>query len=170
METTIRSARDADADELRALDERTWSPLMTPATRAELSRPFFSPSCGPDDVLVAVRDGALAGYVQLAAPTALAASRHVLEVKGLVVDPAHRRRGVATLLLRAAMREAERRGARRLTLRVLAHNAAARSLYEACGFAVEGVLRGEFLLDGAYVDDVLMALALPPADSSSRIG
>jgi RimJ/RimL family protein N-acetyltransferase len=25
------------------------------------------------------------------------------------------------------------------------------------GFEVEGVLRGEFLIDGSYVDDVLMA-------------
>ena len=32
--------------------------------------------------------------------------------------------------------------------------------YERCGFVVEGVLRGEFHLDGEYVDDVLMALDL----------
>ena len=37
---------------------------------------------------------------------------------------------------------------------------AARGLYEAAGFEVEGVLRGEFLLEGDYVDDVLMALDL----------
>jgi hypothetical protein len=30
----------------------------------------------------------------------------------------------------------------------------------ACGFAVEGVLRGEFRLDGRYLDDILMARAL----------
>ena len=58
------------------------------------------------------------------------------------------------------MREAASRGARRLTLRVLGPNAVARGLYEACGFTVEGVLREEFLLDGRYVDDVLMALEL----------
>jgi RimJ/RimL family protein N-acetyltransferase len=40
---------------------------------------------------------------------------------------------------------------------VLGPNAAARALYESCGFTVEGVLREEFLLDGQYVDDVLMA-------------
>jgi RimJ/RimL family protein N-acetyltransferase len=60
----------------------------------------------------------------------------------------------------AAATEARARGARRLTLRVLAHNEAARRLYDRSGYIVEGVLRGEFRLDGEYVDDVLMALDL----------
>jgi RimJ/RimL family protein N-acetyltransferase len=33
-------------------------------------------------------------------------------------------------------------------------------LYEQAGFVVEGVLKGEFFLDGKYVDDMLMALDL----------
>ena len=45
-------------------------------------------------------------------------------------------------------------------VRVLAHNEAAVRLYEQAGFVVEGVLRGEFFLDGQYVDDTLMALDL----------
>ncbi len=52
-----------------------------------------------------------------------------------------------------------------MTLRVLGHNHAARGLYESAGFVVEGVLRGEFLLDGVYVDDVAMALDLTSAVS-----
>ncbi|WP_159059185.1 GNAT family N-acetyltransferase, partial [Streptomyces scabiei] len=63
-------------------------------------------------------------------------------------------------LLRAVQDEARRRGARRLTLRVLGHNTAARKLYESEGFVVEGVLPEEFLLDGQYVDDVLMGRRL----------
>ncbi|NUR65391.1 MAG: GNAT family N-acetyltransferase, partial [Streptomyces sp.] len=53
-----------------------------------------------------------------------------------------------------------RRGARRLTLRVLGHNTPARRLYESEGFVVEGVLPEEFLLDGEYVDDVFMGRGL----------
>ena len=63
-------------------------------------------------------------------------------------------------LLDAAVAEARRRGAQRLTLRVLGPNAGARRLYEAAGFVVEGTLRGEFVLDGGLVDDVLMARSL----------
>ncbi|WP_143650286.1 GNAT family N-acetyltransferase, partial [Streptomyces tricolor] len=76
-----------------------------------------------------------------------------------VADEA-RGRGIGRALVRAAVAEARRRGARRLTLRVLAHNTPARSLYEAEGFAVEGVLPGEFLIDGRYVDDVCMGRSL----------
>ncbi|CAM5537162.1 GNAT family N-acetyltransferase OS=Streptomyces alboniger OX=132473 GN=CP975_09635 PE=4 SV=1 [Streptomyces alboniger] len=68
--------------------------------------------------------------------------------------------GVGRALLRAAQEEARLQGARRLTLRVLGHNAPARKLYESEGFVVEGILPEEFLLEGAYVDDVLMGRTL----------
>jgi ribosomal protein S18 acetylase RimI-like enzyme len=111
-------------------------------------------------VLVAVVDGQVAGYVTLKPATELRASDHVLHITGFAVDEALRRRGVGRALMEAAIDEARRRGARRLTLRVLASNLGARRLYERCGFVVEGVLRGEFHLDGEDVDDVLMARAL----------
>ena len=44
----------------------------------------------------------------------------------------------------------------------MATNPSARRLYEFCGFRVEGVLRGEFLIGGVLVDDVLMARDLGP--------
>jgi ribosomal protein S18 acetylase RimI-like enzyme len=111
-------------------------------------------------VLVALVDGEIAGYVTLKPATELQASDHVLHIAGLAVAETVQRRGVGRALMDAAVDEARRRGARRLTLRVLAPNAAARRLYEGCGFVVEGVLRGEFHLDGEDVDDVLMARAL----------
>jgi ribosomal protein S18 acetylase RimI-like enzyme len=64
---------------------------------------------------------------------------------------------VGRALLEAALAEARRRGARKLSLRVLGDNERARALYERAGFEVEGVLRAEFHLDGRDVDDVLMA-------------
>ena len=59
-----------------------------------------------------------------------------------------------------AVEEARRRGCRKLRVRVLVTNAAARALYDAAGFVVEGVLREEFRIDGAFVDDLLMARRL----------
>ncbi|CAM5550048.1 hypothetical protein SVIOM74S_02801 [Streptomyces violarus] len=85
---------------------------------------------------------------------------HVRRIQGLAVSEEVRGRGVGRALVRAAVDEARRRGARRLTLRVLAHNTPARGLYEAEGFVVEGILPEEFLLDGTYVDDVLMGRSL----------
>lgn len=98
--------------------------------------------------------------MQLAHPTPLASNRHVLEIHGLAVEPSHQRTGVARALLDAAVTSARGSGCRKIRLRVLATNEPARGLYASTGFAVEGVLREEFLLEGRYVDDVLMALQL----------
>ncbi len=114
----------------------------------------------PADVLVAEIDGAVAGYVSIRPATELQASTHVQHVNGLAVDPVLQGRGVGRALIEAAAAQARRRWARRLTLRVLGPNLAARRLYESSGFVVEGVLRGEFFLDGEDVDDVLMARTL----------
>lgn len=151
----IRPARPDDAPALRALDRAVWSWDHTPAPRPPADAPF-----AVDGVLVADEGGEVAGYVALGQPTRLESNRHVLSVHGLAVAPAFQGRGLGGALLRAAADAAREQGARRLTLRVLATNVGARALYEACGFVVEGVQRDEFLLDGRYVDDVLMALDL----------
>jgi len=91
------------------------------------------------------------------------ANAHVYLINGLAVDPAHQRRRIGRELVIAAERVARRRGGRRITLRVLGVNANARALYTSCGYRIEGVLEGEFLVDGRYVDDVLMALDLTDA-------
>jgi ribosomal protein S18 acetylase RimI-like enzyme len=158
----IRPATPADEPALRALDLATWSTLSSPAPAPPPDRPFEL-----DGVLVAELEDGIAGYVKVGQALPIEASRHVLEIKGLAVSAAHRRRGVGRALVHAAIAAARDAGGLRLTLRVLAHNEGARALYAACGFEIEGVLRGYFRLDGRYVDDVLMALPLslyPPID------
>ncbi|MEU6842716.1 GNAT family N-acetyltransferase [Streptomyces sp. NPDC046716] len=157
----IRFATLDDDDALGRLDRATWSPLhaVTPPERQPY-QPFFSDRFGPRDHIVAELDGTLVGYVRLGYPTGLPTNAHVRQIQGLAVADAARGRGVGRVLVRAAIGEARRQGARRITLRVLGHNAPARALYASEGFVVEGVLPGEFLLDGAYVDDVLMGHTL----------
>jgi ribosomal protein S18 acetylase RimI-like enzyme len=154
----VRAATEEDRTALRTLDRETWSPVVTPGPEPSDSD---TSSFRPDGMLVAELDGELAGYIKLGRPTRLESNRHVLAIHGLAVDPRHQRRGVAQALIERAIEEAATRGAKRLTLRVLAPNTAARSLYESCGFEVEGVQREEFLLAGRYVDDVLMARRVP---------
>jgi ribosomal protein S18 acetylase RimI-like enzyme len=156
----IRTASHRDEPALRALDLETWSSLSSPVPAPPPEREFDIA-----DVLVSEFDGAIAGYVKLGPVLPIAATDHVLEVKGLAVSPAHRRRGVGRALMDAAIHEAKARGARRLTLRVLGPNVDARALYAACGFEVEGVVRELFFLDGRYVDDVLMAVPLTAGGS-----
>jgi ribosomal protein S18 acetylase RimI-like enzyme len=156
----IRRAVRSDDDELAEIDRLTWSPAITPQVRDATDRPFFVHGLDPADVLVAEVDGVVSGYVAVGPATRLTSGRHVLAIFGLAVSPAQQRRGIARHLMMAAIEAAQARGARRLTLHVLATNHAARRLYERLGFVTEGVLREEFLIEGRYVDDVLMALAL----------
>ena len=156
----IRAAGPPDDRRLAEIDLLTWSPLSSPAARPDPGGAFFVHGLVPDNVLVAEIQGAVGGYVALGRATRLASNAHVLAIHGLAVAPEHQGRGIGRRLLRAAIDEARARGARRLTLRVLGHNLPARGLYEAAGFRIEGVLCGEFLIGGRYVDDVLMALGL----------
>jgi ribosomal protein S18 acetylase RimI-like enzyme len=131
------------------------------------SRPFFE-NTPPEEVLVAVLDDEVVGYLRLRPATPLTSNAHVLMVAGLGVASSAQRRGVASRLLEAAEMEASERKIQRLTLRVLAVNTAARALYARHGYQTEGQLRGEFRLPvgpgGALVlvDDVLMAKTIEP--------
>ncbi|CAM5554590.1 N-acetyltransferase [Streptomyces tanashiensis] len=159
-ETLIRTAVQDDDAALAELDRTTWSTLHAVQPLPEPGEPFFDARHLPGDYLVAVRGGAVVGFVRVAPPTPLAATAHVRQIQGLAVAGSARGEGVARALLRAAMDRAREQGAVRITLRVLGHNAPARALYASEGFAVEGVLPGELFLDGAYVDDVLMGRSL----------
>ncbi|MER7980860.1 GNAT family N-acetyltransferase [Streptomyces sp. NPDC095817] len=157
----IRTAALDDEDALGRLDRDTWSTLHAVMPRPQPPyEPFYSERFGPRDHLVAELDGRVVGYIRLGFPTPLACNAHVRQILGLAVADEARGAGVGRALLRAVCEEARGQGARRITLRVLGHNAPARGLYASEGFAVEGVLREEFLLDGVYVDDVLMGRSL----------
>ena len=82
------------------------------------------------------------------------------------VEPA-RRLDALPALVEAAQRRAAMSGVlRKLSLAVLADNAAAVALYEACGFRVEGRRVGEYLeADGTARDDLLMAWTVPDREA-----
>lgn len=152
----IRQATAEDAATLDDIDALTWTSATSTAPRVA-GAPFFGERISPDDVVVAELDGTVRGYVALRQVIPVPSHAHVLTVGGLAVHPSAGRLGLGRRLVSAAQGLARERGARKLTLRVLGPNTAARRLYESCGFEVEGVLAGEFVLDGVEVDDVLMA-------------
>src|SRR2546430_12715168 len=151
-----------DEDALTRIERETWSPHVSPS--AYRSRPFFE-NARPEEVLVAVLDDEVAGFLCLRPATPLASNAHVLMIAGLGVAPSAQRKGVASGLLEAGETYASERKIARLTLRVLSVNAAARALYERHGYQTEGELRGEFRLpigpgDAVVPVDDLMAKAI----------
>ncbi|MGV9263709.1 N-acetyltransferase family protein [Kitasatospora sp. NPDC003701] len=156
----IRPARTEDEKELSELNRAAWSWQSDVAPQPAEGDGVFDERHAPDQFLLALLDDRIVGYIRVVPPTPLASNRHVRQIQGLAVSSAARGRGVGRALVEAGCTAAREQGARRITLRVLGHNAPARRLYEACGFVVEGSLTEEFLIDGRYVDDIWMARSL----------
>jgi ribosomal protein S18 acetylase RimI-like enzyme len=153
----IRTARADDAAGLAELDAAAWSAESGfPSITQRIPGPFFASDNPPVDHLVCEIDGTVVGYLRLRPATSLPENAHVIGIFGLAVAPAARRLGAASALLAAAEQRARASGARKLSLRVLGTNQPAIRLYARLGFEREGVLREEFLIDGGYVDDLLM--------------
>ncbi len=87
------------------------------------------------------------------------ASRHVADL-GLMVEADHRRRGIGTLLLDAAVGWARVSGITKLELHVFPWNDPALRLYESFGFEREGYRKRHYERDAEYVDAILMAYVL----------
>jgi ribosomal protein S18 acetylase RimI-like enzyme len=111
---------------------------------------------------VAIADREVVGYAILGPWVTLESAAHVAEVRGLAVAPDRQGEGIGGRLLGATIERARGQGIRKLVLRVLSTNPGARLLYERHQFTVEGARREAFSIDGAYVDDILMALDLSP--------
>jgi ribosomal protein S18 acetylase RimI-like enzyme len=156
----VRQARPDDEVALTKINAAAWREDVSPAPAPPPDAPFFGERTRPADTLAAEIDGVVVGYAVIGQSLPLASHAHVLELRGLAVDPARQRCGAGRRLVEASIEQARGRGARKLVLRVLGGNARARRLYESCGFGVEGVLHAEFFLAGQYVDDVLMARGL----------
>ena len=84
------------------------------------------------------------------------ASRHVADL-GLMVAQSHRRQGIGTELLAAAVDWGRHAGVRKLELHVFPWNTAAIALYEKFGFVHEGYRKEHYRRGDDYVDAVLMA-------------
>lgn len=106
-------------------------------------------------VYVAEEAGVIVGRLSIARDQH-PASRHVADL-GLMVAADHRRRGVGTALLEAAVEWARQAGVRKLELHVFPWNKAAIALYDRFGFVREGYRRGHYRRGEEYVDAILMA-------------
>ncbi len=155
-EPVVRRGRPEDHDDVVALDIRAFEPHTSPGSSITARGNFFD-RVPAEQHFMAWLDGQLVGYIRMGHPTPLPSNAHVMEIQGLAVDPATRGRGIGAMLVRAALDDAERRGMHKVSLRVMGSNPTAQRLYRRMGFEVQGHLREEFLIDGEYVDDLMMA-------------
>lgn len=157
---TIRPATLDDDAALLELDRTQWtseSGFPSARVKAEERTSHFGGLRKPEHNLVAEHDGEIVGFVAVPVKGGFEEQAHVFGLFNLIVAAKARRLGVGTALMLAAERFALERGARKLSLTVLASNEPALALYQRHGYVVEGRLTAESLIDGHYVDDILLA-------------
>src|SRR5882724_6438574 len=115
----------------------------------------------PVDVIMLVARTASSNQTHGPAVAGFIVSRLVageLHINNVAVRPEFRRRGIAALLLSAALRLGRSTGARLAFLEVREGNAAAQGLYSGCGFQVTGRRRRYY--NQPVEDALLMSLLL----------
>ena len=110
-------------------------------------------------VLVAVRDGAVVGWGSLNSFSPRPAYDHVADFSVYVAREA-RGLGVGSALLNALIERARELGYHKLVLAAFPHNEAGMRLYARFGFREVGVYREQGMLDGGWVDVLVMELLL----------
>ena len=139
MSSTVRPATPADADEIfrliRALAdyEKLEHQVRGDAVRLRDhlfgARPYA-------EALVAADDGVIVGFALFFHDYSTFETAPGLWLEDLFVEPAHRRRGIGTALLRRVAALAAERGCARLEWTVLEWNAPAIAFYERLGAEV----------------------------------
>ena len=166
MSLVIRHAEPGDASELvelaRAVGTETEGWLITDGDwrsageeRRYLRAIRRSPHAA---VLVAETPDGIVGRLSIARDPH-PASRHVADL-GVMVDRAHRRRGIGRALMEAAEDWARETGVSKIELHVFPYNEAAIGLYERLGYEREGLRRRHYRRRGELVDAILMAKVL----------
>jgi ribosomal protein S18 acetylase RimI-like enzyme len=118
---------DAVLDDLTVAErEQMWNALVPSRDDAHVT-------------IVAEIDGEVVGFCSVTAPSRDAdAPEGTAEIPAIYVEPDRRRGGIGAALLDAALVALEAAGWRRVTLWVIATNAAARAFYAHYGFAPDG--------------------------------
>jgi len=136
----------ADLDEVMAI-EKTAFPFPW---SAGFFRQELQVACARS--ILAEADGKIIGYVLFwLLPGAI-------DIHNIAVHGDFRRKGVARLLLRKVMNEAERQSITRVMLEVRKSNLPAQQLYEAMGFSTTGIRKGYYSDNGE--DALAMTLEL----------
>lgn len=130
----IRHAISADADAIARLSGELGYPSTEAAVRERLAHLLAAP--GPHAVMVSVDGrGAVTGWVHASLERTVESDPYV-EIRGLVVEEAHRGKGIGEALVRAAVAWARGRGVGKVRVRSNVVRERTRAFYLRLGFAV----------------------------------
>ena len=156
---SVRKVRRGDSNSVFRLwediaDERKF--VVTEHVSPERKQRWIS-SINDSGVLwvLAEVDGRLAGTLTLSRYGNLEKTKHLRDLEIGVAKP-FRGIGVGTALMGYAIKWAGKNRVKKVILSVFSTNKKALALYKKFGFVHEGTRKGQYLIDGEYVDEVVM--------------
>ena len=158
-ELTVRDARADDAAAIAVIyNQGIADRIATLETeeRTPEERVAWLAARGPrHPVLVAERDRVVVGWGSLNPFNPRKAYEYVAEFS-VYVERAWRGKGVGSALLRALIARAQQLGYHKMVLSAFPWNALGMTLYQKHGFRTVGIYKEQGLLDGQWVDTIIM--------------
>ncbi len=158
-ELTVRDARAEDAAAIATIyNQGIFDRIATLETeeRTPEERIAWLAARGPrHPVLVTERDGMVVGWGSLNQFNPRKAYDYVADFS-VYVERAWRGKGVGSALLRALIARAKQLGYHKMVLSAFPWNALGMALYEKHGFRTVGIYKEQGLLDGQWVDTIIM--------------
>ncbi len=158
-ELTVRDARADDAAAIATIyNQGIIDRIATLETveRTPEERVAWLAARGPrHPVLVAERERVVVGWGSLNPFNPRKAYEYVADFS-VYVERAWRGKGVGSALLRALIARAEQLGYHKMVLSAFPWNALGMALYQKYGFRTVGIYKEQGLLDGQWVDTIIM--------------
>ena len=168
---TIRPAVDDDAASIatiynQGIEDRVAT--LETELRTPEERLTWLTARGPrHPVVVAERDGEVAGWGSLNPYSARDAYRFVADFS-IYVDRAWRGKGVGDVMLTRLVELAREHGYHKMVLSAFPTNTGGMALYSKHGFRTVGIYKEQGLLDGKWVDTIIMEKLLEKSVSPAR--
>jgi L-amino acid N-acyltransferase YncA len=155
----VRAATAADAEAIcriynQGIEDRVATletEQRTPAERAA----WLAAKSPRHPVIVAEDDGHIIGWGSLNQFNPRDAYRHVVDFS-IYVERAYRGRGAGKVLLTRLIELAREHGYHKMVLSAFPSNSGGMALYERMGFRTVGVYKEQGMLDGRWVDTIVM--------------
>jgi phosphinothricin acetyltransferase len=158
--TRVRAATAADADAIcriynQGIEDRVATletELRTPQERAQ-----WLTARGPRHPVIVTEtaDGTVVGWGSLNPFNPREAYRHVADFS-IYVERGHRGKGVGRVMLARLIELAREHGYHKMVLSAFPGNRGGMALYETMGFRTVGIYKEQGLLDGRWVDTIIM--------------
>jgi len=168
MAITIRDATLDDAPAIAIIYNQgiadRLATLETEERTAKERRAWLEARGARHPVIVAESDGRVVGFGSLNVFNPRSAYNHVADFS-LYVERTWRNRGVGGRLLQALTDRARQFDYHKMVLSAFPFNPAGLALYQKAGFRVVGIYKEQGLLDGRWVDTIIMEKLLADPQS-----